>query len=113
MLSPNLSNLSLITYNKDGKEVDVRIIPQLNSAWYDLGLLLRQTQAELDSCKSLAYTGGSKYSCCQRVFSKWLQKGNERYPVTWTGVIKLLMDMERCDLAIALQEAISYNGFNV
>lgn len=45
-----LSNLALITYtNVGGKKARVKVIKQLNSVWYDLGLQLGQTTVELDN----------------------------------------------------------------
>lgn len=110
MATPNISSLTLISYtNVEGSKAIVQIIPELNSVWYDLGLLLGQSTAELDSYKQLALMDGSKYPCCRRVFSKWLESKEGRYPVTWAGVYELLRDMERAGLATKLQEALSRN----
>ena len=87
---------------------------QLDSNWYDLGLLLGQPPEELDRYRVLALTEASKYPCCQRVFSEWIKNSeNTKYPLTWAGVYELLRDMDRASLATKLQEALSTKGITI
>ncbi len=83
--------------------------------WYDLGLRLGQPSAELDGYKVLTLTESSKYPCCQRVFSRWMENADDEgdYPVTWNGVYQLLRDMERAGLATKLEEALSFRGVTI
>lgn len=49
--------------------------------------------------------------CCNRVFSKWInKKGTSTYPLTWMALCTLLIDMEYRDVAEELKEILRAKG---
>ncbi len=49
-------------------------------------------------------------NCCQRVFSAWRDQGAPGYPLTWKGLVKVLMKLGLKRLAAEIKAAVQHNS---
>lgn len=95
----------LIKYTgSDGKLKDYRLIDKIQGHWRDIGILMRIEPSLLDNFKSI--WGGNLKEQCREVFQKWFEQGSEQYPVTWSGMLRLLEDVQLKEISRELQEVL-------
>ena len=103
---PELRELALITFYKNGVEKKFRLITNIQTTCWNLGLLLGIEHETLDS-QQVQYR--DKIEFCTRILGIWLNRGNnEPYEVTWNGLIKALYDNQQGGAANDLENALRY-----
>lgn len=95
---PTKSNLCCITYkDEEGETHNFKLIEQVSERWFKAGMLLGLSKFTLDKYRDKAE---NDIKCCEYVFFKWIKnKGHEEYPLTWSGLRTLLIDMSRRTVA--------------
>ena len=101
---PTLKNLTLIEWQSQEGEKQLRIKQSICDKWNEVGILL-----EIDS--SLRSSWEKQYNrdcmeCCNKVLSYWLSNPCKSYPCTWDGVCHLLDNAQFGQLAADLKEAL-------
>ena len=99
--------LQTITLHKwtdeNGQPKSLRILDEISSRWTEAGDLLGLSPARLEGIEEHRLRNAR--SCCRDVFIDWIQDNQGSYPVSWEGLICLLMDMKLTILAKELQSA--------
>ncbi len=72
--------------------------------WDDAGDLLELTPARLRGIEN--HRQGDVRQCCREVLVDWIKNGSPRYPPTWDGLIKLLINLELSSIADTLKLAL-------
>lgn len=102
---PRLGYLLVFPWQDErGKRHQLRTISQISKKWRDIGMLLEIEGSELENYEGLS--GRDANQCCSRVFRYWFDNSHVNYPVTWTGVYNLLVDIEMATAATRLKEAL-------
>lgn len=98
-----LKKLSIIKWKDENGEDQkpLRIIRVLSSRWRETGVVLDIEPHDLDAISKKHQK--DPYDCCYDVFNMWLegQCTPDEYPVTWEGLIALLVDLDHAILAKA------------
>ncbi len=76
----------------------------MNAKWDDAGDLLELTPARLQGIDR--HHRGDVRQCCRDVLIDWIKNGSPRYPPTWDGLIKLLINLELSSIADTLKLAL-------
>ena len=50
---------------------------------------------------------GNAKDCCYSIIEKWFDKGSQRYPSNWDGMLELLDDLKLSGIAEELKEMLS------
>lgn len=101
---PDMKCITLITYQTHGREAEFRLLQEIQSKWYDIGLELNVPVNAMESHK----TNGEK---CQDVLRKWLENGAPQYPVEWDSLLKVLQKVQMSAVADKLREALNNQIF--
>ena len=72
---------------------------KIETKWRDIGQLISISPTQLDSLA--AEHRDKSAECCRAVLGKWLDNPPDEYPITWDGLIELLVD---CELTQAVKE---------
>ena len=87
----------------------MRIIQQVSTSWFDMGILLGLKAEQLYSVEQMFQKNSIR--CCYWVIDQWMGNlGDESYPVTWKGLCMLLCDIEKSNTAMRLKEALAVKG---
>lgn len=110
--NPTLQELILIKVNKNGKNINIKIIESVAPKWKVLAGLLSfdSTGRKLELIEA-TYQKDGPVACCQAMFQHWL-KGNGREP-TWKVLIELLHDIDESELANQVKAAIEVSKFTI
>ena len=102
---PTLQELTLIKVNKNGKNINIKIIDSVAPEWKTLAALFNfdKTGQNLKLIEA-KYQKEGPVACCQAMFQYWL-KGNGKEP-TWKVLIELLHDIDESELASQVKAAI-------
>ena len=90
--------------DKDGQPQTLRVRDEMSVKWKDAGDLLELTSARLQGIGSQPQ--GDVRQCCRGVLIDWIKNGSPRYPPTWDGLIKLLINLELSSIADTLKLAL-------
>ncbi len=90
--------------DKDGQPQTLRVKDEMSVKWEEVGDLLELTPARLQSIDS--QRRGEVRRCCRDVLMDWIKNGSPRYPPTWDGLIKLLINLELSSIADTLKLAL-------
>ena len=82
----------------------LRILDEISSRWTEAGDLLGLSPARLKGIEEHRLRDAR--SCCRDVLQDWIQDKQGSYPVSWEGLICLLMDMKLTILAKELENAL-------
>ena len=96
-----MPRIILIKYQVRNEEKEFRLIQMIQNQWYDIGTLLGVPMNMIDSRK----TNEEK---CRDVLKKWMERGSQKYPVDWDGLIKVLQDVQMGVVAQELEEALEH-----
>ena len=102
---PDMKCITLITYQTHGREAEFRLLQEIQSKWYDIGLELNVPVNTMESHK----TNEEK---CRDVLRTWLENGAPRYPVEWDSLVKVLHKVQMRAVANELREALNYQIFH-
>ncbi len=90
--------------DKDGQPQTLRVKDEMSVKWEEVRDLLELTPARLQSIDS--QRRGEVRRCCRDVLMDWIKNGSPRYPPTWDGLIKLLINLELSSIADTLKLAL-------
>ena len=90
--------------DKDGQPQSLRVRDEMSVKWDDAGDLLELTPVRLQGIDS--HRRGDVRQCCREVLIDWIKNGSPRYPPTWDGLIKLLINLELSSIADTLKLAL-------
>ena len=96
---PDMRHITLITYQAHDGEAEFRLLQEIQSRWYDIGLELSVPVNTIDSRK----TGEEK---CRDVLRMWLENGSPQYPVKWGSLVKVLQKVQMRAVAYELRSAL-------
>ena len=97
----DMAHIILIKYRVHNEEKALRLIQVIQHKWYDIGTLLGVPVSTIDSRN----TNREK---CQDALRMWMERGSQRYPVGWGGLIKVLQDVEMGVVAEELRDALEH-----
>ncbi len=90
--------------DKDGQPRTLRVKDEMSVKWEEVGDLLELTPARLQGIDG--QRRGEVRRCCRDVLMDWIRNGSLRYPPTWDGLIKLLINLELSSIADTLKLAL-------
>ena len=100
-----LGTITLYKWNdENGQLKSLRILDEISSRWTEAGDLLGLSPARLESIEADRLKVSK--SCCRDVLHDWIQDHQGSYPISWEGLICLLMDMKLTILAKELDNAL-------
>ena len=104
--SLSLSELTLLKWkDTQGQTQKLNIINQIASEWWNVGILLGFSMPKLETLQQKALN--DSIQSCRHVFSQWIDNnGHPRYPLSWSGLQELLIDIQKDTLARQLAEAL-------
>ena len=103
---PSLKDLTLLRWTDDeGKTHRFRLLRKVSDDWWNAGLLLGLTTAELGDIKQEMDDNERRFAF---VFSKWIADNGHppEYPLSWDGVCELLSDLDKEEVAEELRQAL-------
>ena len=85
----------------------LEITKRVSAKYATIGILIGLDLAEVHSKQN-----NDSYTCCVRVFSKWIANNGcpPKYPKTWTGVCQLLYAINELSVEEELKEALESFG---
>ena len=96
--------MDLLEYtDSDGQSKDFRLLEKIQNDWKTIGI---QMGIEYATLESFEHKEGGAYEQCHKVFHKWLSMGSKKYPVTWSGLMRLLEAVQLREVSCELQEAL-------
>ena len=101
---PDMRHITLITYQAHDGEAEFRLLQEIQSRWYDIGLELSVPVNTIDSRK----TGEEK---CRDVLRMWLENGSPQYPVEWGSLVKVLQKVQMRAVAYELRSVLDNQMF--
>ena len=101
---PTSRDLTLIKWKKGGESGRLRIIDTICNEWEKIGSTLGIPSPKISTIR--AQNNHDPQRCCNSVFGYWFQNPPKEYPLTWSGFIELLQDVEFEALADELTEAL-------
>ena len=100
--SIELKHLLLLKYRNEKGDQELRIIKEVAGQWTKLCISLDCNVNRI--IKSAGHLADER---CQLVLEEWLDSGGtEDYPTSWSGLIKVLTDIEEIRLAKTLDDAL-------
>jgi len=99
--------IQLVKYTgSDGQPKEFHLLENIQGKWRDIGTLLRIENATLDKFEH-KHQGDLKEQC-RDVLQTWREEGSrsEKYPVTWSGLLEVLKDVQLKEVARELEEAL-------
>ena len=97
--------IQLVKYTgNDGQVKDFRLLEKIQGHWKDIGTLMGIENATLESFEH-KWRGNLKEQC-REVLQTWLNQGSEKYPVTWSGMLEVLKDVQLKMISLELQEVL-------
>ena len=90
--------------SSDGQVKHYRLINRIQEHWRDIGILMGIEPSVLNNYSSI--WKGNLREQCREVLQTWHKQGSEKYPVTWSGMLRLLEDLELKEISRELQEAL-------
>ena len=97
--------LQLVKYTgSDGQTKEFRLLPKIQGHWKDIGTLMGIETSTLEAFE-YKWPGDSKEQC-REVLQAWLNQGSEKYPVTWSGLLEVLKDVQLKMISLELQEVL-------
>ena len=98
--------------DESGAEQELRIINRISDKWRDVATLLGLGVCQMDGIQRESFMNAEQ--CCLRVFDDWIMKnGTTDYPLTWSGLHKLLKDIEHNAIAEDMKRALSAVGVDI
>lgn len=76
---------------------DLRIVEKAQEKWYDIGIELGLSHAQLGNMESMGR--GDRNEQCRKMFVAWLEEGSKKYGTTWQGLVKVLQSVQLKPLA--------------
>jgi len=102
----------LIKYtSNDGQLKYFRLIDRIQEHWRDIGILIGIEPTVLNNFSSI--WKGNLREQCREVLQTWHKQGSEKYPVTWSGMLGLLEDLQLKEISRELQEALGKQVFSI
>ena len=92
--------------DENGAKQELRIIEETSSKWQDLAILVGLSTSKIDGIKKESFMETEQ--CCLRVFDHWIISNGEftEYPITWSGLHKLLKDIGHRTVAERMKTAL-------
>ena len=110
-MKPNFSLKlrSLILFewcDESGVKQQLKIVKAISGKWREVAALLGLTVSQMDGIQQQSFMDPEQ--CCLRVFDHWIISNGEftDYPITWSGLHKLLLDVGLSALAEQLRAAV-------
>lgn len=101
---PTLSKVDLIEW-KDGSEVQrFRLIDLIIGNCEEISIQLNILKTVYDGW--VIQRLGRQSGVCHDVLQHWLQSGTGPHPITWKGLIEVLIDVQLGEVAIQLKTAL-------
>ena len=96
--------------DKSGAERQLKIVEEISSKWQDLAILLGLSMSQIDGIQKQCLLEAEQ--CCLRVFDHWIISNGEftNYPITWSGLHKLLKDIGHRAVAELMKTALQTAG---
>ena len=106
---PTFSELNLLKYKtNEGKETKIRIIKEAKHKWKDIAGVICPNANKMTT---LGQQFNDPEDCLRKVLSEnFIDKKPERYEHNWSGLIKLLEDVELEALAKRVEDALSIDS---
>jgi hypothetical protein len=103
----SLGTLILLKWSDvEGRVHYFRLIDRVSSKWREFGYLFGQNGNQMDAVED-EYRGKVRQCWCA-VMKEWLKKGGTaEYPITWRGLLTVLVDLEYIEEARELQEVLA------
>lgn len=86
------------------KLLKLKIITDASPKWRNIGILVGIKEAELENIEGMPKKNTDRLV---DVFSKWKQNSG-KYPATWMGLQKVLLDSELAAFAERIKEALPH-----
>lgn len=102
-----LRHLALLRYrNQAGEQEELRILERISGHWKKLCTQFGYDEDLIaESCNR--GTASDAENCCHSVLKRWLDSGGtSEYPDSWTGLIKVLTDIEKIRVARDIEQAL-------
>ena len=105
-IAPESSPLYLIKYTTtSGKSKEYRFIQEIQSHCRKLGIHLGIDTPTIDDLEKRSTRESEEF--CERIFSKWIERGENKYKVTWSGLLEALKDAQLGGPYDNLKEALT------
>ena len=102
---PTMDMIQLVKYTgSDGQPKEFRLLENIQGKWKDIGTLMRIENATLNNFEH-KHRGESKEQC-RDVLQTWREQGSEKYPVTWSGLLEVLKDVQLKEVSRELEEVL-------
>ena len=97
--------MNLIKWEGEGGETQrLYLMQRISPRWRDIGELINLPFSRLDN---IATVHVEPLDRCRAVLSCWLENPPKVYPITWSGLLKLLEDCELGQVVSELKVALS------
>ena len=104
---PTMNMIQLVEYTgSDGQLKQFHLLEKIQAKWKDIGTLMEIENATLSSFAE-RHRGDLKEQC-RDVLQMWLEGGSrsEKYPVTWSGLLEVLKDVQLKVISCELEEVL-------
>ena len=104
---PTMDMIQLVKYpDSNGQLKEFHLLEKVQGKWKDIGTLMRIENATLNKFAHRHQSDLKEQ--CRDVFQMWLEGGSrsERYPVTWSGLLEVLEDVQLKEISRELEKAL-------
>ena len=104
---PTMDMIQLVKYTgNDGQPKQFYLLEKIQEKWKDIGTLMKIESATLSNFAQ-RHQGDLKEQC-RDVLQMWLEGGSrsEEYPVTWSGLLDVLKDVQLKVISCELEEVL-------
>ena len=104
---PAMDMIQLVKYtSRDGQWKEFHLLEKIQEKWKDIGTLMEIENATLNRFAH-RHQGDLKEQC-RDVLQTWLEGGSvsEKYPVTWSGLMEVLKDVQLKVISCEFEEAL-------
>ena len=97
--------IQLVKYTgSDGQLKKFHLLENIQGKWRDIGTLMKIKNATLNMFEH-KHQGDLKEQC-RDVLQIWREEGSEKYPVTWSGLLEVLKDVQLTEVSRELEEVL-------
>ena len=92
--------------NESGNKQQLKIVEEISGKWRKVAVLLGLSVGQMDGIMQQSFMDPEQ--CCLRVFDRWIISNGEYtdYPVTWSGLYKLLKNTGHSTIAEHMKTAM-------
>ena len=102
----DLTMLTCLKYNEEGKHQRVYIIDEMAPKWKRVGRMLKFSPSCMETISSCCQDDSE---CCDKLLSQWLQgynDDNDSRPKTWETLLEVMRDARLAELAERLEKVL-------